>query len=236
MFVRDVCTMDVRTVLTTASAREALLLASAAGLRAVPVVADGMMVGVVTTEDLYRRALAGESLDVPVATVMEPPPEPVHLASLIEEAAARMLGQPHNFLPVVDRDGTLRGIVTRDALFREFCRMFGVGETNTRFTLSLRDRPGQLARITEIVRAHGGDITQIIAQRSRRPGYHTLVLRVSVASPGALAHAFAQAGFAVVDAFNFENGRRIGSLIGFLAEPGDPPDEPTAGLGGSPQD
>lgn len=220
MFVRDVCTREVESVAATATAREALAVVEATGLRAVPVVQDQAMVGVVTSEDLYQRATAGQPMDVPVASVMQTPPEPVHLSSLVEEAAAHMLGQPHNFLPVVDRDGVLRGIVTRDALFAELCRMFGVGESNTRFTLALRDRPGQLARLAEIVREHGGNITHLITHRSQRPGLHVLVLRVTVDSPGTLAHAFAQAGFPVVDAFNFENGRRIGSALGLLAEPG----------------
>ncbi|MBE3590086.1 MAG: CBS domain-containing protein [Firmicutes bacterium] len=219
MFVRDVCVRNVQCVTVTATAEEALALVEATGLHSIPVVQDQAIVGVITSEALYQHKLAGRSAEEPVGSIMGPAPDPVRFSSLVEEAAARMVGQPYNFLPVVEADGRFAAIVTRDALFAELCRLFGLGETNTRYTLLVIDRPGQIARLAEIVYEHHGNITHLITHRTDQPDRYIVVLRVSVASPGRLAHAFAMAGFGVLDAINFENGRRIGSALGLLADP-----------------
>lgn len=215
MFVRDIWQPGYASVELGFPAEKALDLFEEFEVESLPVVEEGRVVGIVRAGALYaalRRNPAGGTIPGTVAGYMEEPPAPVHPEDLVEEVAYRMIGQPVNFLPVVDKDGILQGVVSRDALLSEICRLFGLGETNSRFTLLVQDRPGQLARITSIVAQQGGDIAHVLTQESGQPGMALVVLRVAVDSPGSLAKAFMEAGFGVKDVVNFNQGRRIGTL------------------------
>jgi CBS domain-containing protein len=142
--VEDVMTRDVRSVDEATPIKEVARVLVAAGISGVPVCgADGYVVGVVSERDilvkergprdepegmvshlLERRATrdpskaaartAGEAMTAPAVTVA--PDRPL-------AAAARML-LDHGVkrLPVVDRAGVLRGILTRTDLVRAFAR------------------------------------------------------------------------------------------------------------------
>lgn len=210
LFVRNFWRTDILSVRPETTADEALVVLQDTGVTSLPVTRARELVGVITARAVYDWALSGRVPRVTVADLMDAAPEPVHPDDVIEEVAVRMLGEPLNFLPVVDETGELVAIVTRDALIAEFARLFGAGEENTRFTLAAVERPGQLERIARIVGEHGGNITHVVTHRAESAGAYLIMLRVDVESPGALAKAFAEAGFGVVDVFNFRNGRRIG--------------------------
>ncbi|MBT9259239.1 MAG: CBS domain-containing protein [Clostridiales bacterium] len=220
MFVRDVVLSPIESVSPQDSVAHACRRLEETGLTHLPVVEEGRLVGVVSRHLLSPFCRTPQAEGRKVAHLMAPPPLSVGLHTLVEEAAALMLGQEYNFLGVVDQQGKLTGIVTRDALFVELCHFLGLDETNTRFTVILRDQPGELARLAEVVRRHGGNITHLVLHPAWRARENPrLVMRVTVKAPGELARALAQEGFPVVDAINFANGRRIGSVQGLSALP-----------------
>jgi CBS domain-containing protein len=67
-----------------------------------------------------RQVLAGRSMDLALSTevreVMSTPPKVVREGTTIEEAARLMLGEGIGFLPVVDAEGRMVGIVTESDL------------------------------------------------------------------------------------------------------------------------
>lgn len=143
MNVRDVMTCDVATVRPTTSLKQVATILAERGISGLPVVDDdGAVVGVVSEGDILfkergpqepKRSLprladssrtnadlklkartASEAMTAPAKTI-----EPWRLVSA---AAAQMLDESINRLPVVDDNGRLVGIVTRADLVRAFVR------------------------------------------------------------------------------------------------------------------
>ncbi len=142
MKVKDVMTKEVRTVTSETPLKEVAEILAELGISGLPVVEDGKVVGVVSEADILfkeqgqrpaRRGLlgallddgadleaklrartAGEAMSAPAITIAPTRPS--------AEAAARMIEEHVNRLPVVDDEGKLVGIVTRADLVRAFVR------------------------------------------------------------------------------------------------------------------
>ena len=143
MHVEDVMTRDVVTVQAEMSLRAVAALLAEQAISGVPVVSDGQLVGVVSEADVIAKQrgpqqrrggllgligsndvaaadlkldarTAGEAMSTPAITIG--PNRPV------ADAAALMMDEQVNRLPVVDDAGVLIGIVTRADLVRAFVR------------------------------------------------------------------------------------------------------------------
>ena len=144
MKVKDVMTEDVLTVTTGTSLKETARLLADTGISGMPVVDDdGAVIGVISEADIlfkerspekrrggsfawlfYPDTLENEAkLDARTAgEAMSAPPVTIDADRPVGEAAARMLDEAVNRLPVVADDGKLLGIVTRADLVRAFTR------------------------------------------------------------------------------------------------------------------
>jgi CBS domain-containing protein len=142
MIVEDVMTTNVATVDASTPLREVAALLAEKGISGLPVVAAGRVVGVVSEADILAKErgearehgglfgflvgdraaaelklearTAGEAMTAPAVTIGHGRP--------ISEAAATMIDERVNRLPVVAADGSLLGIVTRADLVRAFVR------------------------------------------------------------------------------------------------------------------
>jgi CBS domain-containing protein len=145
MNVRDVMTRDVVTVRPEWSLKSVAAILAARGISGAPVVArDGEVIGVVSEGDILfkergpserrdlrwrfldaRRTQGKLKLDASTAgEAMTAPAKTIASWRSISSAAAQMLEEGVNRLPVVD-DGLLVGIVTRADLVRAFARSDG---------------------------------------------------------------------------------------------------------------
>jgi CBS domain-containing protein len=142
MKIFDVMTKDVMTVTPEATLRQVAEVLSGFGISGLPVVEDGRVVGVVSEADVLakergdaprRSSLFGLLLDDgagltaklearTAAEAMTSPAVTISPERPLAEAAARMLDEGVNRLPVLQEDGTLVGIVTRADLVRAFVR------------------------------------------------------------------------------------------------------------------
>lgn len=144
MKIKDVMTKDVLTVPTGKTLKETAQLLAEKGISGLPVVDDdGVVVGVISEADIlfkergperrhggafawlfYPDTLENETkLDARTAgEAMSSPPVTIGPDRPLGEAAARMLDERVNRLPVVGEDGELIGIVTRADLVRAFTR------------------------------------------------------------------------------------------------------------------
>lgn len=141
MKVRDIMTKDVITVEPGASLKDAARLLVEHRISGLPVVADGVVLGVISEADLLfkergpqgRRSLLGRMLDGygidgelklearDVGDAMTIPALTIGPHRALRAAAALMLDEHVNRLPVV-LHGKLVGIVTRADLVRAFAR------------------------------------------------------------------------------------------------------------------
>jgi CBS domain-containing protein len=143
MKVEDVMTRDVLTVRPEASVKEVGRILAERTISGVPVVTkDGEVVGVVSEGDILfkergpseRKGMRARLLDRfgteaqlklearTAAEAMTAPPKTTAPWRSVAAAAAQMLAESVNRLPVIDNAGKLVGIVTRADLVRAFAR------------------------------------------------------------------------------------------------------------------
>jgi CBS domain-containing protein len=117
MQVKELMTIDVTTVRSTTSIKEAAALLAEHRISGLPVVdADRHVLGVLSERDIIELAgkTAGEAMSAPALTI--------GANRSVTEAVATMLDRNVKRLPVVDGEGLLVGIVTRADLVRAFVR------------------------------------------------------------------------------------------------------------------
>ncbi|MCC5986507.1 MAG: cyclic nucleotide-binding/CBS domain-containing protein [Pararhodobacter sp.] len=106
------------TISPDASVQEAAQLMRDKQISSLAIIAEGALVGIVTTRDLASRVLAeGMSANTPVAEVMTRDPITLSPDSLGSDILHMMLERRIGHLPVV-RDGTVTGIITQTDLTR----------------------------------------------------------------------------------------------------------------------
>jgi CBS domain-containing protein len=112
--VADFMTKDLVTVREADDVALADSLLRLGGIRHLPVVRDGRLVGLVTQRDVLRCGEAGRpaARDLPVSEVMTRELVTVRPTTGLAQAARTMLERKYGCLPVCDEDGKLVGIVT----------------------------------------------------------------------------------------------------------------------------
>lgn len=124
MRVRDVMTQSPRTLLPQDTVQDAMLLMADLDVRHVPIVSDGVLVGVISDRDLraYARATleesegaserASERRRVRLGDVMSSDVLSIAEEEELDEAITLFLEQKVGAIPVVDPEGNLTGIVS----------------------------------------------------------------------------------------------------------------------------
>jgi CBS domain-containing protein len=110
--VADFMTRDLVTVGEADDLALAESLLRLGGIRHLPVVQDGRVVGLLTHRDVVRTPGSVASRKVPVRDVMTRAPVCVRARSSLAHAARVMLDGKFGCLPVTDDDDRLVGIVT----------------------------------------------------------------------------------------------------------------------------
>lgn len=160
MRVRDLMTSPVHVIGPDVPAWEAIGLMRTHRIRRLPVVENGLLVGIVTWTDLVRvrpPALGGGRV-VPhleaaaqVRHLMTPSPQTVSPALPVEEAAALMRRLKVGGLPVVE-GAQLVGIVTESDLFEAFVKLLAVEPGEVRLHVAVEnasvDIPWVVAELT----------------------------------------------------------------------------------------
>jgi len=175
MFVRLRMTANPFTVSPDATVPEAMELMSAKGVRHLPVVDAGRVVGVLSHSDIAAagpsRATtfsAGEInyllAKLKVAKVMTRDPITISPDALLEEAAVLMRDHKIEMLPVVDA-GKLVGVITESAILDAFIELLGFRDPGTRLTVDATDAPGVLSRLTAVTAKHDANIQHLAVYR-----------------------------------------------------------------------
>ena len=138
MLVRNWMSQNVVTVEEDTSMQEATKLLKQHGIRMLPVVREGRLVGVVTDRDLKRASPSdATTLDVhelnyliskiKVKSIMTKAPVSVPPDLTVEETAEVLLKHKISGAPVVD-NGRVVGTITQTDLFRVLIALTGVGK------------------------------------------------------------------------------------------------------------
>jgi acetoin utilization protein AcuB len=208
MFVRDVMQTSVVTVTPETTLPEATRLASRRGIRHLPVLEDGKLVGILSDRDL-KRAMASPATSLEAheltylldrltirqlmtrAVIVIGPMFP------IEDAARLMVQEKIGALPVTDGD-RLVGIVTETDVLSLFVRALGAGEPSSRLDLFLGARPDALTEVTRTIEEAGATLASIMTLRGP-DGAREAIVRIATINPGPAIAALQAKGYAIRD-------------------------------------
>jgi acetoin utilization protein AcuB len=131
------------------------------------------LVGIVSRKEMLKASpSAATSLDMyeisyllsklKIEAIMEKNVITVEEDEVVEEAARIMVDENIGCLPVL-RGNLLVGIITDRDLFRVFINVFGARHPAIRITISLFEKPGQLARLVSAIAEQGGNIVSLVS-------------------------------------------------------------------------
>ena len=206
MFVKTRMTANPFTVTPQNSVPEAVAVMRAHGVRHLPVVADGRVVGVLSNSDVAAASPSpATSLSasevvyllgkLKVAKVMTRDPLTISPDALLEEAATIMRDNKVEMLPVVE-GGELVGVITESAILDAFIELLGFRDRGTRLTVEAKEGTGVLARLGQAAAKHHTSIGHVAVYKG--DDRSNVVIGVNTTNTEALEADLAADGFTVV--------------------------------------
>jgi acetoin utilization protein AcuB len=177
MIVKKWMTKDTITVGPHNTAIKALILLNENNIKRLPVIEGGKLVGIVTEQDLKRTSFPSETLRV--GDVMTPNPVTVRWDRTISEVAEILLKNNISGVPVTGDQGELLGTITKGDLFRVLVTHTGIADKGIDLALLVKDQPGAIKDITDIIRDSGGRMMSVLTNYNNAPeGYLRVYLRM----------------------------------------------------------
>lgn len=188
MLVKMRMTKNPISVSPETSILEAWKIMQTSQVRRLLVMDKGKLVGIVTERDLRSVSPSqATSLSIfeinylleklKVKDAMTSNPITVDADAPIEEAALIMRDNKISALPVIE-NGEVVGIITESDIFRAFIEMLGDGKKGLRYTLRIKNTPGEIARIVNLIAEKGINIMSMATFPSENEAYGFLVLRL----------------------------------------------------------
>jgi acetoin utilization protein AcuB len=177
---------NVITVDADDSMLDATKLLKEHGIRRLPVLEKGKLVGIVTDRDLKRASpsdatsLEAHELlyliaNIKIREIMTRNPITVPHNFTIEEAAEILLQAKISGMPVVDKQGDVIGMITQTDLFKVLISLTGVGRKGVQFAFLMEDRAGSIKDVADVIRAYGGRMASILSSYEKAPEGHRYV-------------------------------------------------------------
>ncbi|HOV28084.1 MAG TPA: CBS and ACT domain-containing protein [Pseudobacteroides sp.] len=207
MYVKSKMTSNPYTISPDATIAEALELMRHKGIRKLPVVKGGELVGIVTEREMLEvspsKATTLSVFEVnyllgktKVSQAMTKDLITISADALLEEAALLMRDNDISTLPVLDGE-KLCGIITETDIFNAFIELMGFGGIGARIAVVVQDSPGILADIAQVIKEFGVNITHIAVYRGES-GYSDVVIRVNTQNTDEMVSALENHGYKVI--------------------------------------
>lgn len=177
MFIGDRMKTALETVSPQETVIEAQRLMQEKGVRHLPVVEDGRLVGIVSDRDM-RDAMPSVLLDemtsqqmhakiggVPVSEIMTRDPETISAAHTLQDALLVMHHKKVGAFPVVDEEGRLVGIISTRDILKAFINVLNIEEPGTLLCVVVEEKPGQLKRVVDIIAGENISLGSILVAR-----------------------------------------------------------------------
>ena len=207
MFVKNQMTQNPFTATPATTVPEALEIMETNGVRHLPVIAAGKLVGVISEGDVAEAmpskatTLSAGELNyllakITVGKVMTPNPVWVEPNTLLEQAATLMRDNKIEMLPVLDNE-KLVGVITESSILDSFIDILGFRNQGTRLTIEATDAPGVLSQIAAITAHYGANITHLAVYRGNAET-SPVVLGLNTFDTEAIEAEMAAEGFQVL--------------------------------------
>ena len=159
------------------------------GIRMMPVLDRGALVGVITDRDLKRASASdATTLDIHellyliarirVGDIMSRQAVAIADDRTIEEAADILLRKKISGLPVVGAGYRLVGVITQSDIFKALISLTGFGKRGVQFGIEADDRAGSIRELADVIRESGGRLVSILSSTERaREGKRKVYIR-----------------------------------------------------------
>ena len=190
MLVKNWMSTKVVTIDANDAMQDAMRVLKEHGIRMLPVMKKGKLVGIVTDRDL-KKASASDATTleihellylltkIKVKDIMTRDPIAVPPDYTVEETAQVLLDSKISGAPVVDDYGQVVGIITQTDLFRVLISLTGIGNGGIQFGFQVEDKPGSIKEVADVIRAFGGRMVSILTSYDDVPnGYRKVYIRM----------------------------------------------------------
>jgi acetoin utilization protein AcuB len=201
MLIRERMTRNPVLCLPDLPVNDAFDLMKKERIRRIPVVdKQGKLVGIVSDKDLLHVSPSPASTlsayeipyllsKVKVGDVMTKKVITVNEDTPIEDAARIMADNKIGGLPVVNDSSAVVGIITETDIFKTLLELLGARKSGVRITMYVKDRRGELARMSKAVADVDGNIVAIVEMPGTDSTNYEVLLKVTEASKEAVVKA-----------------------------------------------
>ena len=210
MLVGERMTRNPVTITEDTSLDDALHLMRERKVRRFPILdTTGHLVGIISDKDLLHAAPSPASTlsvyemhyllaKLTVKKVMSSPVITVSPDMPLEDAARIMADNKIGGLPVLDGD-KLVGIITETDIFKILLELMGGRTSGLRVTVSLPDRRGNLAKLTQALADRGANIISLVTYGGTTADDSLITIKVNGVEETAVREALNQPGVKVMD-------------------------------------
>ena len=178
MFVSETMATDLITVEAETTLADAKGLMQDNNIRHLPVVdSKGKLLGIVTDRDMrdaqpsslldseaYERTYV-QVMQHKVKDIMTEDPLTISVFYTLQDTLLVMGKKKVGALPVIDEDGYLMGIMSTRDLLRSFTNIMGIGEPGTLLCILVKEQPGQMKKIVDIVTEENVSLGSVMVAR-----------------------------------------------------------------------
>ncbi len=173
-------------------------------IRHLPVIKDQMLVGIVSDRDLRDvcpSRLVNEDQDqllqnTLIRDIMHKNVITAHPLDFVEDAASVFYEFRIGCLPIIQK-GKLVGIVTESDVLRTLVELMGVNKPSSHIEVTIFDKPGMLAEVSDIIRGLNVNITSVYMTPVEEDGTRGLVFRIQTMDPRRIYLEIEKAGYKV---------------------------------------
>ena len=210
MLVGERMTRNPVTITEDTSIDDALHLMRERKVRRFPIMdTAGHLVGIISDKDLLHAAPSPASTlsvyemhyllaKLTVKKVMSSPVITISPDVPLEDAARIMADNKIGGLPVLDGD-KLVGIITETDIFKILLELMGGRTSGLRVTVSLPDRRGNLAKLTQALADRGANIISLVTYGGTTADDSLITIKINGVEETAVREALNQPGVKVMD-------------------------------------
>lgn len=183
--------------------KEALEKINSKDFLSLPVVSGNKILGILMKEAIYRKYFEEDFTDkedflnnCKVRDIYNKDLKIINENEPIEKASYLLNSRRTPFLSVIDDKGDFVGILTHSAIFKAFSEIFGL-EMGQRLVIHMFDIPGQLARLTDILKKENINIMNLTLLDTKVMGIIKVVLRVDTDNIEELVSKLEREGFKI---------------------------------------
>jgi acetoin utilization protein AcuB len=190
MLVKNWMSKTVITIDVNDAMNDVMHLMKKHNIGMLPVMKKGKLVGIVTDRDLKRSSASDATTlevhellylvsKIKVKDIMTKDPITVPFDFTVEEAAEVLMKNRISGVPVMDQEGWIVGAITKGDLFRVLISLTGVGKRGIQFAFQVKDLPGTIKDVCDIIRHYGGRMVSILSSYENVPeGYRKVFIRM----------------------------------------------------------